>query len=109
MHNVHGHAADAAASDRKKFRRSSSEKAQWFECVKLQNWNFYSFCLQNFWHENSINLSSQYVANYFCFYFPSLYSLCFSLHKCKQFAKASVTNNLDDALFSGFFFDRSEY
>ena len=77
--------------------------------VKLQNWNFYSFCLQNFWHENSINLSSQYVANYFCFYFPSLYSLCFSLHKCKQFAKASVTNNLDDALFSGFFFDRSEY
>ena len=45
----------------------------------------------------------------FCFYFPSLYSLCFSLHKCKQFVKASVTNNLDDALFSGFFFDRSEY
>ena len=34
---------------------------------------------------------------------------CVFLHKCKQFAKASVTNNLDDASFSGFFFDRSEY
>ena len=34
---------------------------------------------------------------------------CVFLHKCKQFAKASVTNNLDAASFSGFFFDRSEY
>ena len=107
MHNVHGHAADAAASDRKKFRRSSSEKAQWFENYKIGI--FIVFVYKIFGTKIQLILARNMLQISFCFYFPSLYSLCFSLHKCKQFAKASVTNNLDDALFSGFFFDRSEY
>ena len=85
----------------------AAEKAQWFENYKIGI--FIVFVYKIFGTKIQLILAHNMLQIIFCFYFPSLYSLCFSLHKCKQFAKASVTNNLDDALFSGFFFDRSEY
>ena len=95
----------AAAGDRKKFRRGEStvvgNDTKWFWKVKgktsLQNQLFvltffqlpiYHILKLNFTQINSLR-SLIDVSEIDSF------THCVFLHKCKQFAKASVTNNLD--------------